>query len=68
MSQLLYLEKIQKDIEYSVNCQEEMLRAMQRIAEATERTAELLEVLMVDDMLITETKYAKVANRERIQK
>lgn len=68
MSQLLYLEKIQKDIEYSVNCQEEMLRAMQRIVEATERTAELLEVLMVDDMLITETKYAKVANRERIQK
>lgn len=70
MTQQFYLEKIQKDTEYSVNCQEEILRATQKIADAVERTAELLETLMLEDELIaTNTlKYAKVANQQRIQK
>lgn len=70
MSETYYLQKIQKDIEYSVNAQEQILRAVERIASATERTAELLETLMLDDQLIEpETlQYAKVANQKRITK
>lgn len=43
---------------------------LQRIAKATERMAELLETLMVDDELIEpETvQYAQVANKDRTRK
>jgi hypothetical protein len=43
---------------------------LQRIAKATERIAELLETLMLDDELIESDtlKYAKVANQKRITK
>lgn len=46
------------------------LEYLKRITEATERTAELLETLMVDDQLIEPdtVKYAKLANQRRITK
>lgn len=70
MSEIFYLQKIQKDTEYSVNAQEQILRAVERIASATERTAELLETLMLDDELIEAKSliYAKLANQKRITK
>lgn len=41
-----------------------------RLVNATERTAELLETLMLDDELIEaqSLKYAKLANQKRITK
>jgi len=46
------------------------LYLLNRIALATERTAELLETLMLDDELIESKslKYAKLANQTRITK
>jgi hypothetical protein len=43
---------------------------LERIANATERTAELLETLMLDDELIESNtlKYAKLANQNRLTK
>lgn len=43
---------------------------LNRIMLATERTAELLEILMMDDDLVEPDalQYAKVANQTRLQK
>ena len=46
------------------------LHLLDRLVKATERTAELLETLMLDDELIEakSLKYAKLANQKRITK
>lgn len=47
-----------------------IMQAVERTAKATERTAELLEILMMDDDLVepAELQYASVANQTRLQK
>jgi len=62
MSELYYLEKIQKDIKYSTDCQEEILRVLNRIADALEKPKE--DVYLT----IEEVRKLNLANQERTQK
>ena len=50
--------------------EQKVIQAIERIAMASERTAELLETLMLDDELIESDtlKYAQLANSTRLQK